>query len=165
MEFITQRNSINSRKSRKVKVVKMKFETENYWKGRKNRALQQLSRSDNECDHEDFLLPEKRLNRWDIHKKLTNEKENKKIWCEAKWKLKSNPPHLGDGWESLEMPTLERCPTHQAERWTIDVGLLHYYNQDDFDESVQLMKNMLNIVPRELTYEIYKNGKWTTHLL
>ena len=97
-------NTVNRNKSRKVKVVKTKFSEENYWKGRKNRALHQLSRADNESDHDDFLLPEKRLNRWDIHRKANNEKEEAllrtKEWGEAKWSLVSDPPHLGAGWEA-----------------------------------------------------------------
>jgi hypothetical protein len=45
---------------------KTKFETEKYWKSRKNRALQQQSRRENEVDHEDFLLPDPKLSKWDI---------------------------------------------------------------------------------------------------
>ncbi len=68
------RKPINTCKSRKITIIKDKFAEENYWKSRKNRALHQLSRADNEADHDDFLLPEKHLNRWEIHHKLNQEK-------------------------------------------------------------------------------------------
>lgn len=148
-----------------------KFAKENYWKGRKNRALHQLSRFENEADLEDFQLPEVRKTRWDLHRIMNNKKEDQKKWHEAVFKLKTNPPHLGLGWqkEELPIPTLERYPTiaYYGDRWTMDPQIKYHYDRDEFDNMVIRMRQVLEIPPpcKEGTYEIYKNGVWTVHLL
>jgi hypothetical protein len=64
------RKPVNTRKAkcfhRHSVVHKPKFATEMYWKSRKNRAFQQQSRFENEVDHEDFLLPEPVVSKWDV---------------------------------------------------------------------------------------------------
>ena len=148
-----------------------KFVKENYWKGRKNRALHQLSRAENEVDHDDFQLPEVRKTRWELHRVMNNKREDQKKWHEAAFQLKTNPPHLGLGWqqEEMEKPSLERCPTiaYYGDQWTMDPLIKHYYVKDEFDNMVLRMKQVLEIpdVCKEGTYEIYKNGVWTVHLL
>ena len=167
------RKPINSRKSRKIRIINDKFTKENYWKGRKNRVLHQLSRANNESDHDEFLLPETRLTRWDIHRKLNNEKVDKETWKKAADKLISDPPHLEVTnpylewyYDPLPMPTLERCPTiaDYSNVWTIHPELQEFYARNDFTAMVNEMREIL-CLPRNDTYDIYANGIWTTHNL
>jgi hypothetical protein len=113
MEFVS-RKPVNSRKGkcyhRGPVARKTKFETEKYWKSRKNRALHQLSREENEVDHEDFLVPTKRKSRWDVANAIREEESVRawNAWSEAEekdavrrwneWNASVEIPY-GAGWE------------------------------------------------------------------
>ena len=68
MDEFVSRKPINTRKGKRFHrhvERKTKFATETYWKIRKNRALHQQSRAENEVDHADFLLPAPRMTKWE----------------------------------------------------------------------------------------------------
>ncbi len=139
------RKPVNTRKGKRfhTAVVKStKFEKENYWKGRKNRALQQLSRETHESDQDDFLLPEPNVNRWEVYRAANLKQIDKAIWHEAGRQLAECPPHLGLGWG--EMPA---CTT-----WTICSDVQHFYTDELMKQSIYL-KKILNI-PIYDTYDM-----------
>jgi hypothetical protein len=133
------RKPINTRKSRRTVTAKDTFTEEKYWKSRKNRVLHQLSRSDNEADHDEFLLPEKRLTRWDIRMLHTNAEQDKAEWHASADKLV--PAQLGAGWDLLD----DWMPPKSAfqEHFTVNPALQDYYAAND-DLAYTNIMNELN---------------------
>lgn len=136
MELI--RKPVNTRKGKRfhTAVVKStKFEKENYWKGRKNRVLHQLSRELNETDQDDFLLPEARVNRWDVYREINLKQLDKAIWHEAGRQLAECPPHLGLGWGNP--------PVYNT--WTVCSDVQHFYTPELLEQT-KMLKEILGIV-------------------
>jgi len=139
------RKPVNTRKGKRfhTAVVKStKFEKENYWKGRKNRVLHQLSREIQETDQDDFLLPEPKANRWDIYRTSNLIKINKAIWHEAGRQLAECPPHLGLGWGKPPM----------YSTWTICPELQRFYTPELLEQA-NILKEILGI-PAAASYEL-----------
>jgi hypothetical protein len=104
MDQFDSRKPINTRKGKRyhrgeVKRVN-KFAESEYWKRRKNRALQQQSRDENEVDHDEFAVPEPRGSKWTIlaeaNQELLNKQDQVREWNEY---VETEDLSYGGGWE------------------------------------------------------------------
>jgi len=135
------RKPVNTRKGKRfhTAVVKStKFKEENYWKGRKNRALHQLSREIQETDQDDFLLPEPPVNRWEVYRETNLKQLDKAMWHEAGRQLAECSPHLGLGWGT--------APIYNT--WTVCSDVQHFYTPELLEQA-KILKEILGIVDPE----------------
>jgi len=119
-------NRIKGKCFRSTAVKPAKFGKENYWKGRKNRALQKLSRETYYADPDEFLLPGAAVNRWDMFHKEAIKRENLAIWHEA-------------GRQMAQLGQIDPL----GPGWTIAPELQHFYTAD-FMHQVDLIQRILN---------------------
>jgi hypothetical protein len=146
MDQFKSRKPVNTRKSkrfhRKEVEKKDKFATEKYWKTRKNKELHQLSRQENEVDHEEFLLPERNVSRWDIQKTLVKTPTLQNYVSSIQSRLSDSCPN----------PKLVQSDT--AYTWTVCPSLAHFYTPELL-KIADILKESFNDPSQD--YQIYKN--------
>ena len=146
MNQFESRKPVNTRKGkrfhRKEVEKKDKFATEKYWKGRKNRALQQLSRKENAVDHEEFLLPEPPICRWDTQKTL------------VKPTLQEYVSNIQTRLDSCPKPKLVRSENTPVYTWSVCPSLAHFYTPELL-KLADILRESFNDPSQD--YQIYKN--------